>query len=532
MAVQKWHREFRVYYTGLEVFKIGVLLMLFVLHLSFYFYQKTSKTHLFLAIYFIGGLGQYVFKIMGQNQFLVEDRYFSLNLSACCTSLGQLFALAAFYQLAKVRLDKYYLLAIIAVFTQLATSTLVYGMLWGTMALINALLLVIVMLRLTFIGLKKKIDGFYILGVAVFISSLGFVVIELLNRNFLIHPYVVDLVFNLSALAVPVGLSLYMGIEASERNKSLSAKLIENEILKNQSIASEQEKQQILASQNETLERQVAERTAALKASQSQLIQSEKLASLGELTAGIAHEIQNPLNFVNNFAEVSAEMIDELTEELVKGDTSEAQAIAQDLKDKKKKINHHGQRASGIVKSMLEHSRTSSGTKEPTNLNALADEYLRLAYHGLRAKDSSFNAEYELMADPDLPLVNVVPQDMGRVLLNLINNAFYACAERAQQGIIGYQPKVTIQTRWLSHAEAPDKGQIEIRVKDNGSGIPEAIREKIFQPFFTTKPTGQGTGLGLSLAYDIVTKGHGGKLELESEEGVGTTFVIQLPVNG
>ncbi|TAE44899.1 MAG: hypothetical protein EAZ89_21435, partial [Bacteroidetes bacterium] len=228
----------------------------------------------------------------------------------------------------------------------------------------------------------------------------------------------------------------------------------------------------LLESQKEEIQRTLT----LLTSTQSQLIQSEKLASLGELTAGIAHEIQNPLNFVNNFAEVSAEMIDELTEELAKGDTSEAQAIAADLKGNLEKINHHGQRASGIVKSMLEHSRSSSGTKEPTSLNALADEYLRLAYHGLRAKDSSFQADYELIADPSLPLVNVVPQDMGRVLLNLINNAFYACAERsrsavadkAKQDIEGYQPKVTIQTRWLSHAEAPDKGQIEIRVQDNG----------------------------------------------------------------
>jgi signal transduction histidine kinase len=283
-----------------------------------------------------------------------------------------------------------------------------------------------------------------------------------------------------------------------------------------------------LRKQNEALEHQVNERTTQLKQSldnlkmtQAQLIQSEKLASLGELTAGIAHEIQNPLNFVNNFAEVSAEMVDEMHEELEKGDTIEAIAIATDLKTNLEKINHHGQRASSIVKGMLEHSRPSSGVKEPSDINALADEFLRLAYHGLRAKDDNFNATMETHFDPDLPKVSVIPQDIGRVLLNLINNAFYAVTEKAKQGIEGYQPSVTISSQKLENA-------IEIRVQDNGNGIPEAIRDKIFQPFFTTKPTGQGPGLGLSLAYDIVVKGHGGSLEVTSNEGLGSAFVIQL----
>ena len=273
-----------------------------------------------------------------------------------------------------------------------------------------------------------------------------------------------------------------------------------------------------------------------LQSTQAQLIQSEKLASLGELTAGIAHEIQNPLNFVNNFAEVSAEMLDEMEEELEKGDTQEVKAIAADLKQNLSKINHHGQRASSIVKGMLEHSRASTGVKEPTDLNALADEFLRLAYHGLRAKDNSFNATLETHFDPDLPKVSVIPKNIGRVLLNLINNAFYAVAERSrstvqQRASVGvtsrhadtmYQPTVTVSTQKTGD-------QIIIKVKDNGNGIPESIREKIFQPFFTTKPTGQGTGLGLSLAYDIV-KAHGGELKVESEEREGTEFVIQLPV--
>ena len=259
-----------------------------------------------------------------------------------------------------------------------------------------------------------------------------------------------------------------------------------------------------------------------LKSTQTQLIQSEKLASLGELTAGIAHEIQNPLNFVNNFAEVSAEMLVEMEEELDKGDTQEVKAIAADLKQNLQKINYHGQRASSIVKGMLEHSRASTGVKEPTDLNALADEYLRLAYHGLRAKDSSFNATMETHFDESLPKVEVIPQDIGRVLLNLINNAFYTVNEKAKHGIEGYSPTVTVTTKKLENA-------IEISIQDNGNGIPEAIKDKIFQPFFTTKPTGKGTGLGLSLAYDIVTKGHSGTLAVETAENGGTTFIIQIP---
>ncbi|WP_353480401.1 ATP-binding protein [Haliscomenobacter sp.] len=273
-----------------------------------------------------------------------------------------------------------------------------------------------------------------------------------------------------------------------------------------------------------------------LKSTQSQLIQSEKLASLGELTAGIAHEIQNPLNFVNNFSELNRDLITEMKEELLKGNIKEGIAIARDLDTNEERINHHGQRAASIVKGMLEHSRTSTGVKEPTDLNALADEYLRLAYHGLRAKDSSFNATMETHFDPDLPLVSVIPQDIGRVLLNLINNAFYAAAEKAKQQIEGYAPTVTVSTRWLSvntersRSAAEAENAIEISVKDNGNGISEEIKDKIFQPFFTTKPTGQGTGLGLSLAYDIVTKGHRGTLEVESKRENGTIFTIKIPI--
>lgn len=266
---------------------------------------------------------------------------------------------------------------------------------------------------------------------------------------------------------------------------------------------------------------------AELKATQTQLIQSEKMASLGELTAGIAHEIQNPLNFVNNFSEVNLELITDVKEELKQGNISDALEVTEDIEENLQKIAHHGKRADGIVKSMLQHSRKTSGEKEPTDINALVDEYLRLSYHGLRAKDNSFNCILETHFDPALGKLNINGQDIGRVLLNLFNNAFYAVNEKkkmAPKTGDGYEPLVTVSTQ-LSSSES--RGAI-ITVKDNGTGIPSKVLEKIYQPFFTTKPTGEGTGLGLSLSYDIITKGHGGQLFVNTKEGEGTTFSIQL----
>jgi signal transduction histidine kinase len=301
-------------------------------------------------------------------------------------------------------------------------------------------------------------------------------------------------------------------------------------------------------SANLKLEQQVFQRTAELQASldkltstQQQLIQSEKMASLGELTAGIAHEIQNPLNFVNNFSEVSKELISELSEEVDKGNYDEVKAIASDVVENLEKINHHGKRAADIVKGMLQHSRSSSGQKEPTDINALADEYLRLAYHGLRAKENSFNATMKTNFDESIGTINIIPQDIGRVILNLITNAFYAVSERQKAEarpddsvgrVLKFDPIVSVSTKKVG-----DK--VLIMVQDNGSGIPQKILDKIFQPFFTTKPTGQGTGLGLSLSYDIV-KAHGGELKVKTlpaeaaaqagKEVEGSTFIITLPL--
>jgi signal transduction histidine kinase/ligand-binding sensor domain-containing protein len=300
---------------------------------------------------------------------------------------------------------------------------------------------------------------------------------------------------------------------------------------KNKTIKNER-----LKSQSKELEhaKEIQKAYSALQATQKQLIQSEKMASLGELTAGIAHEIQNPLNFVNNFSEVSTELVDEMNEELDKGNIKDAKDIAEDLRQNLFKISLHGKRASSIVKGMLEHSRTSTGIKESTDINALTDEYLRLAYHGLRAKDKSFNAEIITQFKEELPKIAIVPQDIGRVILNLITNAFYVVNERNKKGEIGYHPTVTVGTKSISNHvidnALPIKDKfIEISVEDNGSGIPDTIKQKIFQPFFTTKPTGHGTGLGLSLSYDIV-KAHGGELNVETNEGRGSVFTILLPI--
>jgi len=300
-------------------------------------------------------------------------------------------------------------------------------------------------------------------------------------------------------------------LQEDELNRAIAIRKVELEGLVAERTAE-------LTQQKEELEQAFAE----LRNTQSQLIQSEKMASLGELTAGIAHEIQNPLNFVNNFSEVSSELLDEMQVELDKGNIKGAKLIIGDVKLNLEKINHHGKRADSIVKGMLLHSRASSGQKEPTDVNALADEYLRLAYHGLRAKDKTFNAKFETDFDETIGKINLVPQDFGRVILNLLNNAFYAVTEKKNQIGDGYFPTVSISTKKIGT-------DVEIKVFDNGNGIPQKIIDKIFQPFFTTKPAGKGTGLGLSMCYEIITQIHGGELKVETKEGEGSVFIIHLP---
>jgi signal transduction histidine kinase len=293
----------------------------------------------------------------------------------------------------------------------------------------------------------------------------------------------------------------------------------------------------LLKTRNQELEREVARRTAELnrsladlKSTQARLIQQEKLASLGALTAGIAHEIKNPLNFVNNFALLLVDLVQEFRGDLEADPERkagevihEAGALLDDLEQNARKIAAHGKRADGIVHAMLEHSRGGSGVRQPTDLNALIEEYVRLAYHGKKAQDQDFDCRVEKSLDPALGNVEVNAKELSRVLVNLLNNAFYAVREKQRVAGEGYRPAVAISTHRVD-------GRVEVRVSDNGPGIPEAVRQRIFEPFFTTKPAGQGTGLGLSLSHGIVVQGHGGTLEVESEPGEGTTFLISLPV--
>jgi signal transduction histidine kinase len=304
-------------------------------------------------------------------------------------------------------------------------------------------------------------------------------------------------------------------LDRTEKVKKTTAILLE------ETIEELEQKRKAIEETNTALSKSLED----LKAAQQQLIQSEKMASLGELTTGIAHEIQNPLNFVNNFSEVSKELLEEMNAELAVGNIDDAKDIAADVIQNLGKILHHGKRADGIVKSMLQHSRTSSGQKEPADINALADEYLRLAYHGLRTKDKSFNASFKTDFDETIGNISIIPQDIGRVILNLITNAFYAVDEKKKSASAGYRDGNYEPTIFVTTRKEGDK--VLISVQDNGKGIPQNIMDKIFQPFFTTKPTGQGTGLGLSLAYDIV-KAHGGNLTVSTEEGNGSTFKIEL----
>jgi two-component system, NtrC family, sensor kinase len=332
----------------------------------------------------------------------------------------------------------------------------------------------------------------------------------------------------LAEVSVPLCWSLFISGEFGRTGIALQNRVREVEQLSQKTIAQEQEKQLFLATQNETLEKKVFERTSQLneslvnlKATQAQLIQSEKMASLGELTAGIAHEIQNPLNFVNNFSELNKELIDETSKENEVGNSNAVKGLLLTMKDNEEKIYHHGKRADAIVKGMLQHSKTSTGQKESIDLNRLVEEYLRISYQGFRTRDGSFNAKLETNFDQNISKVDVIPQDIGRVLINLYNNAFYAVTEKKKQQSEGYEPTVYVSTIMMND-------RVEIKVKDNGNGVPKRILDKIFQPFFTTKPTGQGTGLGLSLSYDII-KAHGGQIKVDSEEGKFTEFTITLP---
>ncbi len=335
-----------------------------------------------------------------------------------------------------------------------------------------------------------------------------------------------DIINQSSGLSNEQKVALFKSLKAANKElKIVTFKLNRTEkvkrttaILLEETIEELEQKRQLVEEANKALEQSLKD----LKATQAQLIHSEKMASLGELTAGIAHEIQNPLNFVNNFSEIGVELVKEIEEDLKENNLQAVDEVLPELIQNLQKVHHHGERASSIVRGMLDHSRTDSDEKTLTDINQLCDEYLRLAYHGLRAKDNSFQANFHLEADPNIPKMNVVSQDIGRVLLNLIINGFQATLEKSKKTSMDYQPELLVKTLHVGNS-------VQIQVKDNGCGIPREIQEKIFQPFFTTKPTGEGTGLGLSLAYDIV-KAHGGKIEVNSTKAEGTIFTIALPM--
>ena len=524
-------------YANRRSIQLSIYLPLGLLLLFLFLAFRLQKEYLYFGIFclfmFIGML---IYNIGLQPSVTVTFSSTLVLVSNICYVSGALFFLNGTYILHKQKKSWIYYMLFLYGLLIVPAQLFIYS--WGYLfTSFYFPLAVLDFLRLNIKASRSGRQGAWIL----VITGILFFIMIICSISLLIagNRQLSDL-FNAIAFIIPsIGLSLFISGEFARTGFSLQQRVKEVEDLSKKTIIQEKEKQQILASQNETLEKQVTERTAELnhslielKSTQSQLIQKEKMASLGELTAGIAHEIQNPLNFVNNFSEVSNELIDEMKTELANNNNAEAIAIADDLKQNLEKINHHGKRADAIVKGMLQHSRSSSSVKEPTGVNALADEYLRLSYHGLRAKDKSFNATIKTDYDESVGIVNIVPQDIGRVLLNLINNAFYAVMEKkklppspkdgqnADQN--EFERTVAVSTKKLG-----DK--VEIRVKDNGNGIPQKILDKIFQPFFATKPTGQGTGLGLSLAYDIV-KAQGGELKVETKEGEGSEFIIQLPV--
>ncbi|WP_460968745.1 sensor histidine kinase [Spirosoma migulaei] len=522
---------------------IGVFGMLALLHFLFYRANRSQAINRILAwgmfffalIFLIAELDEYVGTL---THVSVTDMISDLSMHA-----GFILLLTAVYQYLHLRRNWiYYTVISTVVIDQLyrfAIGTPPDGLSWVPFGLVN-----IDYVRVSWLGRKTNDTdarlpwnslkfSLYCVLLMIVISIAAGIMESTLKNSF---EYMLVAIIGLGAISIfsiPVGLSLSLVRDYTRTYNALDKNLREVEQLSARTLAQEQEKQHLLARQNELLEEQVHERTAELhqsleelKATQAQLVQREKLASLGELTAGIAHEIQNPLNFVNNFAEVSVELVEELNEERGKPDSERDKDLEtdllSDLGQNVQKISDHGKRAASIVRGMLQHSRASSGQKQPTNLNALVDEYLRLAYQGLRAKDKSFNAHLTTHFSPNLPTINLVPEDIGRVLVNLFNNAFYAVQQKSQLAA-EFVPTVSVTTTQTND-------QLVIQVRDNGTGIPDDVRNKVFQPFFTTKPTGEGTGLGLSLSYDIIAKGHGGQLSVATEAGVFTEFTITLPL--
>ncbi|MDB5236285.1 MAG: hypothetical protein JWR44_3278 [Hymenobacter sp.] len=515
----------------------SLALLLMLLHVAFFRYNPARRANLYFAGY-AGALG-----------LAALDFYFGRTLGFATASVSILFAKGAYvllslsswgavralYSLFGFRPGRLYRGLWVSGGLLLVYST---GFAPGAAAFVAFLAVVLLataeQLRLTGRALRQRRGGARLVG-AGFGLALAAVAgtAALAVSGTSVSPLGSSLAFVATFLPPALAISLFLAREFALDAQRLQVQLGEVERLSAQTRTQEKEKQTLLATQNETLETQVRLRTGELQRSlsdlrttQAQLIQKEKMASLGELTAGIAHEMQNPLNFVTNFADVSAELVAELEEEQQRParDAGREAGLLGDLKQNLVKIAQHGQRAAGIVKGMMAHSRPSAGERRPTDVNRLADECLRLAYQGARTQKASFHAVLTTDFGADLPLMTLAGADVGRALLNLFTNAFYAVRQRQQHGEAGYQPRVGVRTLLLNQ-------QVQIQVTDNGTGMSPAVQGKVFQPFFTTKPPGEGTGLGLSLAHDIVAQGHGGTLTVESQEGQGSTFSVALPVN-
>jgi signal transduction histidine kinase len=518
------------YYTT-RAWVSGSFMLLAILQLAIYFFDRSRKVNLYLSLYAIMQLFTLCDGLL--KPILQETNAYTImltvfNIAAPLDFIFLMLMTFAFFGYPKSRW--------FMVLASLGLPVIVLQFIGENFAnelvlAIYNLLFYISIITVSVRAIRDKKEGAAMFLTGIIIAASFFVLFNM--SGFIDFQSVLVISFEVAFAFLPpaIILSILLAREFSQNLVSLRQRLAEVESLSARNLQQEMEKQHILAQQNETLEQKVTERTAELnrsitelKNTQTQLIQSEKMASLGELTAGIAHEIQNPLNFVNNFSEVSIELLDELKEEAKSGHNDDVIAIATDLTQNLEKINHHGKRADFIVKGMLQHSRTGTGEKQPTNINVLADEFLRLSYHGLRAKDKNFNAELVTNFDESLPKVNVAQQDIGRVLLNLFNNAFYAVNQKQKTAGADYKPEVAVST-------SIEKNNLVIKVKDNGSGIPDAIKDKIMQPFFTTKPTGEGTGLGLSLSYDIVVKGHGGTISVNTKENEFTEFTVSLPID-
>ena len=503
----------------LQIGFLFIYILLGLLFLMIFIFSPRQPMNLFFSLFNIC----LVLMILG-TQF-IENSNLDIANNIVSRLIGVNILLFILHALERIKPFYYWFIAIM-LFVDLPLS-IVFGGERSIFSEIFHIAFTVICIFQMIAAFRNRNAGDWLIGMVAF-AVVAINMISLLDFFFNI-PVVSIAAMGIIPFIITVSVVIYLALRYGRTNKFLQLQLLRVQVLSEENLRSEMEKQQMLASQNEMLENQVSERTTELvhslndlKAVQAQLIQSEKMASLGELTAGIAHEIQNPLNFINNFSDVNAELIEEMKEQLVSGNGQEAIIIADDIKENELKINYHGKRADAIVKGMLQHSRNNVGVKEPTDINELADEYLRLAYHGLRAKDKSLNARIKTEFDESIGKINIIPQEIGRVILNLITNAFYAVIEKKEQNLNGYEPTVSVSTKKLVD-------QVFISVKDNGNGVPQKILDKIFQPFFTTKPAGQGTGLGLSLAYDIV-RAHGGELKVETQEGEGSIFIIQLPV--